>query len=78
MREPEDYFVVYLPASLWNAIQIGDAEAIEKGREMLDKKVIYNHVFIAPEEWGGVVEVSLAELEAAKVIRSITLHREIV
>lgn len=78
MSQSEDYLVVYLPASLWNSVLAGDPAAIEKASEMLDGEVIYDHVFSPPEEWGEVVAVSLPELQNARVIRSVTLHRDIV
>lgn len=70
--------VVWLPSRLAVGIKERNPHNIEECAAMLDGAVIYDHAFSPPDEWGrDVVAVTLDELEEAGVIRSVTLHREV-
>lgn len=69
--------VALLPLDLWQKVKDGDCEARAEAATMLDGVAIYDHFFVPPEEWGEAAEVSIQELFDYRVIRMMTLSKEI-
>lgn len=66
--------MVFLPQRLWDRLNFGKPDAVKEVSELLNGVRLYDHVFVPPGEWEEVACVSIEELVARGVIKSVTLH----
>lgn len=61
---------------LWELAQEDNHAAKSRLREQFDKVVLYNHIYYDPTDPTAII-VTLRDLEASGIIKSVTMHREI-
>lgn len=63
---------VFVPAGDWTQAKLGNPSAIRRLQNMFHGMTLYEHAFSVPADW---VKVTLRDLSAAGVIKSIVLSK---